>query len=146
MLIKNETQSAEMEAGSDERQCENDVFVAKDPDEVSHNSYDRSKQKIPKVSDEEAEAVLPAVPLLDLFRFATKSDVVLNVVGIVTAIGSAFAFPVMLVFFGDVANSFIGGGLDADTLKQIHCNASYANFSTGSNSTLVSRLWFDKNQ
>ena len=103
------------------------------------SSYGSKKNKKNGGKEDEAEKTpaLPAVPFTQLFRFATQNDLITNVIGIVAAIASAAGFPIMLVLFGDVTNSFVGGGLDADTLEQIRCNASYANYTIDYNSTSV---------
>ena len=98
----------------------------------------KKKKQDGKESDKEEEPALPPVPLFSLFRFASKNDVIAIVIGVLAAIGSSLGFPVMLVLFGDVTNSFVGGGISPEELEKIRCNASYANHSHDSNNTDVS--------
>ncbi|KAG8055757.1 hypothetical protein GUJ93_ZPchr0001g29626 [Zizania palustris] len=53
----------------------------------------------------EAEAA-KKVPLLGMFRYADRLDVLLMVVGTVGAVGNGMSEPLMTVFFGNVINSF----------------------------------------
>ena len=85
----------------------------KSDSEVNNNmkaSYDVSKP--PKESkDPPAEAedsqVPKHVPFIKLFRFATTRELVLIVIGIVSAIVGGCSMPVMIILFGQLADSFV---------------------------------------
>ena len=138
-----QTQKLE-DGGHTNEAFENDDQTMTKLDEIDYPAYDikqkkkRRKKKDGKESDKEEEPALPPVPLFRLFRFASKNDVIAIVIGVLAAIGSSLGFPVMLVLFGDVTNSFVGGGISPEELEKIRCNASYANHSHDSNNTDVS--------
>jgi len=115
-------------------------LVAINQDKVNDAPHNMSKKKQNdkdhnEKSDKEAEPAIPAVSLAHLYRFASKTDIVLIVIGFLAAVGSSLAFPIMLVLFGDVTNSFVGGGISTEELELIRCNATYAKYFLDSNET-----------
>ena len=116
-----------------------DPVLSKEQELIDTNSAGKKKKqkknkKDMKESDEEEEPALPPVSLTSLFRFASRSDIVLNVIAIVVAIGSSLGSPVLLVLFGDVTNSFVGNGLNDTVLRELQCNP---NFTIDYNITFV---------
>ncbi|KAJ7379512.1 ABC transporter B member 11 [Desmophyllum pertusum] len=82
------------------------MAAADDTAETESNDKDKKGKK-------EKEEKPPAVPLLKLFRFSDKLDVLLMVLGTISAIGHGAAVPLQFIIFGDLINSFI----DFDKLK-----------------------------
>lgn len=72
-------------------------------------------------------AKLPSVSFFDLFRFASKTDLFLGLLGALCAIGTGIMFPIMLIMFGDMTNAFVSQGLDPHLLDEINCNISTVN-------------------
>ncbi|KAJ2334096.1 hypothetical protein GGI00_002013, partial [Coemansia sp. RSA 2681] len=60
-----------------------------------------------KKSAAAAEPALPPVPILKLFRFATKTDILLNIVGLFCSIASGVITPTMTVIFSSLVQSLI---------------------------------------
>ena len=115
-----------------------DPVLSKEQEMIDTNSNGKKKKqkknkKNKKESDEEEEPALPPVSLMSLFRFASKSDIALNVIGIVAAIGSSLGFPIMLVLFGDITNSFVANGLNDTMIREIQCNPNSTIFINDTN-------------
>ena len=82
--------------------------------EVNNNmkaSYDVNKasKKKGKEGKEEAPETVPnkTVSYLQLFRFATRREVVLIIIGILSAIAGGCSMPVMIILFGQLADAFV---------------------------------------
>ncbi|KAK0397961.1 hypothetical protein QR680_002359 [Steinernema hermaphroditum] len=72
------------------------------------------KKKVGDINDEEKDATNKEQPeeqkkvsIIQLFRYASKFDLLLIVVGSVVAVGTGLGFPFMSVIFGDITQSFI---------------------------------------
>ena len=59
-----------------------------------------------KDGEKEAAAAAKKVPLLGMFRYADRLDVLLMVIGTVGAVVNGVAEPLMTVLFGNVIDSF----------------------------------------
>lgn len=67
---------------------------------------------------------LPPVSFFTLFRFATPMDYFLIFLAVLGSCGTGVCFPIMLILFGDITNTFVGGGLDQETIDELTCNVS----------------------
>ncbi|PVF91824.1 hypothetical protein CPB86DRAFT_846410, partial [Serendipita vermifera] len=63
--------------------------------------------------EEKKEPEFPPVPFPKLFRFHTKTDHALNLLGVVCAIGSGAAQPLMTLMFGNLTVAFVDFGTAA---------------------------------
>lgn len=98
------------------------------------------KKKKKEEEDEKNKPTIPDVPPVSffaLFRFASGTDYLLIIIAILAAAGTGVCFPIMLILFGDVTNSFVGGGLSPEDIYNLQCNESYLALlnETFSNST-----------
>lgn len=101
-------------------------------DEFSSNSSvsslpEKDKKKKKKKDKDKEKPIIPELPpvaFFDLFRFASKTDIMLGVFASLGAIGTGICFPIMLILFGDITNAFVGQGLDEELLNEINCNIS----------------------
>ncbi|KAL5227561.1 hypothetical protein ABZP36_015826 [Zizania latifolia] len=91
---------------------------------------------------EEAEAD-KKVPLLGMFRYADRLDVLLMVVGTVGAAGNGMSEPLMTVFFGNVINSFgqNGSGTILRSVTKVVLNFVYLGIGTSVASFLQVSCW-----
>lgn len=48
------------------------------------------------------------VPYRELFRYATQSDKLLIIIGIITSAGNGITMPMFSVIFGDMTDAFSG--------------------------------------
>nr|UOU03320.1 ATP-binding cassette subfamily B1-2 [Brachionus rubens] len=69
------------------------------------------------------------VPFLQLFRYATYTDFLMIVVGSLGSIGSGISFPIMLLFFSNIIDSFTEYG------SLIDCNTNFTNQTIFPNQT-----------
>lgn len=67
------------------------------------------KDKVAKPADDEAPAVKPA-GLFSLFRFATRGEIILNIIGLVVAAIAGAALPCMTIVFGRLVTLFTDYG------------------------------------
>ncbi|KDR78665.1 hypothetical protein GALMADRAFT_244150 [Galerina marginata CBS 339.88] len=68
---------------------------------------------------------LPPVPFLSLFRFQTRLETTLNILGLFAAAGAGAAQPLMSLLFGNLTQSFIGFGAAVSQGKDVS-NAAQA--------------------
>jgi ATP-binding cassette subfamily B (MDR/TAP) protein 1 len=80
---------------------------------VRHGDGERGKDGRP-----EKDEAKKKVPLLGMFRYADRIDVLLMVVGTLGAMGNGVAEPLMSVLFGNVINSF-GESSSSDVLRRV---------------------------
>ncbi|XP_047054733.1 ABC transporter B family member 4-like [Lolium rigidum] len=80
---------------------------------VRHGGGERGKDGRP-----EKDEAKKKVPLLGMFRYADRIDVLLMVVGTLGAMGNGVAEPLMSVLFGNVINSF-GESSSSDVLRRV---------------------------
>jgi ATP-binding cassette subfamily B (MDR/TAP) protein 1 len=80
---------------------------------VRHGGGERGKDGRP-----EKDEAKKKVPLLGMFRYADRIDVLLMVVGTLGAMGNGVAEPLMSVLFGNVINSF-GESTSSDVLRRV---------------------------
>ena len=104
----------------------NEAFSADNDDQLSVSNSEKEDKS---AQEDDQIDVLAPVSFFHLFRFASKTDVFLMILSTLAAVGTGLCFPVMLILFGDVTNSFVGGGLDPDTMFNIRCNESFANMT-----------------
>lgn len=96
------------------------------------------KKKKKEEEDEKNKPTIPDVPPVSffaLFRFASGTDYLLIVIAVLAAAGTGVCFPIMLILFGDVTNSFVGGGLSPEDLYNLQCNESWINVTQGLTNT-----------
>uniref|UniRef100_A0A1I8A8Z0 Multidrug resistance protein 1 n=1 Tax=Steinernema glaseri TaxID=37863 RepID=A0A1I8A8Z0_9BILA len=79
------------------------LFKKKEADTEKH---DADKEK----PEEEQKKV----SILQLFRYASKFDLILITIGSLVAIGTGLGFPFMAVIFGDISQSFINATMNYD--------------------------------
>ena len=61
------------------------------------------------------ETSLPnSVPFIKLFRFATRQEIILIVIGVISAITGGCSMPVMIILFGQLADTFVSQAQKAD--------------------------------
>lgn len=67
------------------------------------------KKKAKKEGEvKDASDLVKPVGLISLFRFATKTELILNFIGIILACASGAAQPLMTLIFGRLSNTFTG--------------------------------------
>uniref|UniRef100_J3L363 MDR-like ABC transporter n=1 Tax=Oryza brachyantha TaxID=4533 RepID=J3L363_ORYBR len=71
-----------------------------------------------ETKDAAATAMTKKVPLLGMFRYADRLDVLLMVLGTVGAVANGMSEPLMSVFFGNVINSF-GDSSSSTVLRSV---------------------------
>ncbi|KAL9972823.1 hypothetical protein ACROYT_G019202 [Oculina patagonica] len=76
-------------------------------DNTAENDDESSDKDKNGKKKEEKEEKPPAVPFFKLFRFSDKWDIILMVLGTISAIGHGAAVPLQFIIFGDLINSFI---------------------------------------
>lgn len=69
---------------------------------------DKEKGETENDKDKKKEDGPPPVPFFRLFRFATKTDLFLLFIGILSASVAGCGLPIMMVLFGDMFNAFVG--------------------------------------
>ena len=52
------------------------------------------------------------------FRFATKLDVLLMIIGSICACGHGTALPALMIIFGDMTDSFVDAGISCNGLAK----------------------------
>ncbi|KAI3979568.1 hypothetical protein MKX01_001760 [Papaver californicum] len=79
-----------------------------------------SKTTTTKEGEEADEiAVTDRVPFFKLFSFADSTDVILMVIGTISAIVNGWRMPIMAVLGGQLVNSFAITGDSKEVLKQV---------------------------
>ncbi|PVF95031.1 putative Leptomycin B resistance protein pmd1 [Serendipita vermifera] len=68
--------------------------------------------------DKDAPPEFPPVPFGQLFRFHTKLDIILDIIGIICAAASGAAQPLMTLMFGNLTVSFVDFGTAAQNAFQ----------------------------
>ncbi|XP_074659631.1 ATP-dependent translocase ABCB1-like [Tubulanus polymorphus] len=91
-------------------------------------------EKDKEKTDSEEEVAIRRVGITELFRFADKVDVLLMIVGTVSAVTMGCSFPINLVVYGEVADIFVG---DAQT-KFV---TSTVNVTSPTTTNTLSQVW-----
>ena len=93
----------------------------------------KKKKKKKKEKKEEDQPTIPGVPPISyfaLFRYSSGLDKFLILCAVLASMATGVAFPLMLVVFGDVTNSFVGGGLSPEELQILACHPELIDNST----------------
>ncbi|WAQ94713.1 MDR1-like protein [Mya arenaria] len=80
----------------------------------SGGSSDTGSEK----SDEEKKDE-PMVGVFELFRYATKRDVLFMIIGTICALAHGTAFPLMIIVFGEMIDLFVNSGLFSGVVQQL---------------------------
>lgn len=96
------------------------------------NSSSSPPEQNTKAEQENPPTIPGADPIsfFSLFQLASCADGFLIFLGVLASSAAGFIFPIMLIIYGDLTDSFIGGGLDPDTLRNITCNKSVPSNTT----------------
>ncbi|XP_065484687.1 ATP-binding cassette sub-family B member 5 [Caloenas nicobarica] len=81
---------------------------------------DRLKPKKNKKENEKIDK--KAVGIFELFHYADWVDILLMVVGLIAAAASGTGLPIMIIFFGDMTNSFVLSGVKPNVLEGTSVN------------------------
>ena len=104
--------------------------------EESNTADQTNSSSSPEPNTKTEQENHPTIPDADpisffsLFQLASCSDEFLIFLGVLASSAAGFIFPIMLIIYGDLTDSFVGGGLDPDTLRNITCNKSVPSNTT----------------
>lgn len=100
----------------------------------NNNKSDGRPQSV-TFDSEKSELDAAVVPLLALFRFASRKDTVLMLVGLAASIANGVCFPIMIIFFSEITEVFVTSGLNETIVYNMSCainsTAISSNFSEG---------------
>ena len=66
--------------------------------------------------DKDENSVPTSVPFIKLFRFATVQEIILIVIGVIAAITGGCSMPVMIILFGQLADTFVSQARNSSSL------------------------------
>ncbi|XP_064023312.1 ATP-binding cassette sub-family B member 5 [Pogoniulus pusillus] len=103
------------------------------PSSQRDESLEQSNQLKPsKKKKEKEKQEKRVVGVFELFSYADGVDVLLMVIGLLAAAANGTGVPLMIIVFGDVANSFVLSGVKPNVSE----DTSITSFSCSSNSTI----------
>ena len=112
----------------EEYASKNNGPVATGPIETAaHKRFDEHDKK---KKETKKETNINAVPLLQIFRYATFYDRLLMLIGSLGAIGSGVSFPFMMLFFTNIIDSFTEYGLTNNNCFNINTTLPNASNKT----------------
>ena len=102
---------------------DNKVYVADEPTalELTEKSQVETEKDVKKPGccggffdeEEKKEDLGPKVGFFELWKFATKTEIMFLLVGVVAAVVHGAMMPLLFLFFGDLIDGFIDGGANA---------------------------------
>jgi len=79
---------------------------------------------------EKKEDVGPKVGFFELWKFATKTEIMFLLVGVVAAVVHGAMMPLLFLFFGDLIDGFIDGGANTYLIEACKFNLTISNNAT----------------
>jgi len=79
---------------------------------------------------DEKEDSGPKVGFFELWKFATKTEIMFLLVGVIAAVVHGAMMPLLFLFFGDLIDGFIDGGADGILIEACKFNLTLSNNAT----------------
>ena len=82
-----------------------------------------AKEKRKKKKKDKAMTIPGVSPVsyFSLFRYASGADALLMGFGMLASLATGISFPIILIFFGDMTDAFVSGGISSESIHNLSC-------------------------